>query len=181
MAGLQSVGQVCQGLLVHCDFARQCRVSTWGLQKCRGSVPVPGAPLLLPSSCMLARLCPRLLQPPHSPLQLPGSPHSKSAAAMRHLHAYQPPHQPPRPQPPRPQHSQRCRAACSSSGSQPTSSSAASYLVSPLNQHVQPAQPGEVAPLRLGPRLLLDVPLLAAPMAGLSCAPLRLMHTQARR
>lgn len=37
------------------------------------------------------------------------------------------------------------------------SPSAASYLVSPENRHVQPAQPGEMQPLRLGSSLTLDV------------------------
>eukprot|EP00878_Enallax_costatus_P026813 GHUV01028814.1.p1 GENE.GHUV01028814.1~~GHUV01028814.1.p1 ORF type:complete len:215 (+),score=56.91 GHUV01028814.1:540-1184(+) len=53
------------------------------------------------------------------------------------------------------------------------------YLVSAQNRDVAPALPGEVQPLRLGKSLELKVPLIAAPMAGITAAPLRLMYTQA--
>jgi hypothetical protein len=78
------------------------------------------------------------------------------------------------------------------------------YLVSPQNSRVSPAAPGEVQPLQLGRHITLDVsravvcltgahvteclssphcpeqqvPLLAAPLAGITAAPLRLMYTQ---
>lgn len=53
--------------------------------------------------------------------------------------------------------------------------SAPAYAVSPLNASVAPAAPGEFAPLRLGDRLpALWPPLLLAPMAGITSAPLRL-------
>ncbi|WIA36593.1 hypothetical protein OEZ86_007882 [Tetradesmus obliquus] len=55
----------------------------------------------------------------------------------------------------------------------------AGYLVSQQNTHVAPAAAGEVQPLRLGRTLELQVPLIAAPMAGITAAPLRLMYTQA--
>ncbi len=46
-------------------------------------------------------------------------------------------------------------------------------LVSSINRHVLPAAPGEVPALVLGQSLVLDPPLLLAPMAGITSAPLR--------
>ena len=43
---------------------------------------------------------------------------------------------------------------------------------SPLNEGVQPAAPGEIAPVRLGP-LTLDTPVVLAPMAGVTDWPFR--------
>ena len=44
--------------------------------------------------------------------------------------------------------------------------------VSPRNRGVSPAQPGEFAPLRIGP-LVLEEPVVLAPMAGITNPPFR--------